>query len=86
MSDDQPEPDLDALESVTEISISVGRKKQLDQYEPINEQNTLTLEFGEGETPEEKQAAIEAAEQYAWNQTDRGLMQRFEEHLRQDDG
>lgn len=79
-----PEVDVGALEHVTEVSISAGRKKQLDQYEPINEQATFTLEFPDGMTIEEKKTAIENAEQAAWAQTERGIVRRYEEYVRDD--
>jgi len=84
MSDELPEVDADALDHVTEVSLSSGRKRQLEQYEPINEQATLTLEFPDGASNEEKAAAIEAAQQAARDQCERGLMRRYEEHIRED--
>jgi len=84
MSEDLPDVDADALDHVTEASVSAGRKKQLDQYEPINEQATLTLEFPEGTSNQEKADAIEAAQQAARDQCERGVMRRYEEYVRED--
>lgn len=70
---------------VTEVQVSAGRKKQLDQYEPINEQVTFTLEFPDGQTAEEKQELVEEAADEAWDEADRGVMQRVEAQLQKDE-
>ena len=58
---------------VTEVSVSAGRKRQLDQYEPINEQVTLTAEVPEGEDSE---AVAKELEDMAWDLAERGVMER----------
>lgn len=78
------EVDPAALEAVTEVSVSTGRKVQLEQFEPINEQVTMQVEFSDENTPEEKLAAIEAAEQAAWAAAERGLARRYEEQVREE--
>lgn len=75
----------DPFEHVTEAQITAGRKVQLQQYEPIDERASLTVEFPEGATPEEKRALLDAVEEAAWEQCEQGVMRRFEEHLRSDD-
>lgn len=72
MSDD---PDFD----VTEVSVSAGRKVQLDQYEPINEQATVTADVPDGEDPED---IMEKIRELAWDECERGVMKRYEEHVR----
>jgi hypothetical protein len=81
---DSPKIDAASLEHVSEVSVSTGRKRQLEQYEPINEQVTLTLEFSDEIPAEEKKAAIEVAEEAAWDQCEGGVMRRYEEHIREE--
>jgi hypothetical protein len=53
-----------------------------EQYEPINEQVTLTAEV----LPEaDVEAAVEELEERAWDAAERGVMRRYEENVRKDD-
>lgn len=72
-----------ALTDATEASVSAGRKKQLDQYEPINEQVTITVDL-EGLTNEEKAIALEEAREVAWDECERGVQRRYEEYVREE--
>lgn len=67
--------------NVTEVTVSAGRKKQLDQYEPIDERATFTAELQEGDD------AVEVAEylrELAWAECEEGVQQRYEEYVRED--
>lgn len=81
---DAPEVDPEALEHVTEASISAGRKKQLEQYEPINEQATLTVEFPDGASGEEKKQILAEVSEAAWAQCERDVQLRYEQHTKKE--
>lgn len=74
----------DPLKYVTEASVSCGRKKQLDQYEPINEQVTLTLEFPDDMSADEKRALLNDAEDEAWDEAEQGVADRYEAYVREE--
>lgn len=82
MGDEEP---ADVLEWVEEVSVSAGRKMQLERYEPINEQVTYQLEFPDGQTVEEKAELIEEAQADARDRCERALIRRYEENVRADD-
>lgn len=67
---------------IKEISVSCGRKKQLDQYEPINEQVTVDAEVP---ADADIESIVEDLEEEVWDAVDRGVMRRFEEEVRKDD-
>lgn len=81
-------------ETVTEVQVSAGRKMQLEQYEPINEQVTLTAEKPseivgiDSDSTIARETFDEWLEQLAdlaWDSAERGLMRRYEENVREDD-
>jgi hypothetical protein len=72
------------LEHVTEVSVSAGRKKMLEKYEPIDTSTELTLSFSADTSAEEKVEAIADAEKAAWEATERSLTQRYEEYVREE--
>lgn len=74
----------DALEHASEVSVTAGRKKQLERYEPIDERVTLTVDLTDADSVEEKRKLIEDIEQEAWDQCERGLMGRYEDHVREE--
>jgi hypothetical protein len=84
MGKNEREVDPAALEHVKEASISAGRKCQLEKYEPINEQATLTVEFPDDATVSEKKAMLEDAAGAAWDQCERDVQLRYEQHVKQE--
>ena len=66
---------------VTEVSVSCGRKRQLDQYEPINEQATFTAEVAADEDPAE---VAEKLREMAWAECEEGVQRRYEEYVREE--
>lgn len=67
---------------VTEVTVSAGVKKQLEQYEPINEQVTLTAEVSLA-SEDDVAAVVEDLEGTAYTLAERGVMNRYEEHVRE---
>lgn len=66
---------------VTEVTVSAGRKKQLDQYEPIDERATFTAEVGDDEDPED---VAEQLREMAWDECEAGVQRRYEEYVREE--
>lgn len=79
-----PEVDPADLQHLTEASISAGRKKQLEQYEPINEQATLTVDLPEGASGEEKKQILAEVSEAAWAQCERDVQLRYEQHTKKE--
>lgn len=69
-------------ERITEVSVSANKKVQLEQYEPITEHVELTAEVREGDDPDE---IADGLEDQAWEQVERGVMERYETNVRKDD-
>lgn len=69
-------------ERITEVTVRANKKKQLAQYEPILEDVGLTAEVREGDDPGE---VLEALEDRAWEQVEKGVMERYETCVRKDD-
>lgn len=69
-------------ERVTEVTVSANKKVQLEQYEPITEHVEFTAEVRDGDDPDE---IAEALEDRAWEQVERGVMERYETNVRKDD-
>lgn len=74
--------DKELSDRITEVSVSASKKKQLEQYEPINEHVEFTAEVRDGDDPEE---VADALEDQAWEQVEQGVMERYETHVRKDD-
>ena len=72
----------EALDLVTEVTVSAAKKKQLDQYEPIEGYTAFTAEVPEGVDPEEVR---ETLNEIVWRDTEEAVMERFEKHVRKDD-
>jgi hypothetical protein len=83
MSDDTETNSV--YEHVTEVEISASRRVQLDQYEPIEESCTLTIELPDHLSEEERRSLVESTADEAWEEADRGVMKRYENHLRKED-
>lgn len=84
MTEEDYNIDDSALEHATEVTVSAGRKRQLEQFEPIDTNATITLEFPESASVEEKTEAIENAEEAAWETCERSLARRYEEYVREE--
>jgi hypothetical protein len=69
-------------ERIEQVSVSANKKVQLNQYEPILEDVTITAEVRDGDDVDELLAALEDR---AWEQVERGVMERYETHVRKDD-
>jgi hypothetical protein len=67
---------------ITQVSVSANKKVQLDRYEPILEDVTITAEVRDGDDTSE---VLDALEDQAWEQVERGVMERYETHVRKDD-
>lgn len=67
---------------ITEVSVSANKKKQLEQYEPIAEDVSLTAEVQEDDDAAE---VLDALEDQAWEQVEEGVMERYETHVRKED-
>ena len=67
---------------ITQVSVSANKKVQLDRYEPILEDVTITAEVRDGDDTSE---VLDALEDQAWEQVERGVMKRYETHVRKDD-
>lgn len=67
--------------NITEVTVSAGRKKQLDQYEPIDERATFTAEVEDDEDPVE---VAEYLRELAWAECEEGVQERYEEYVRED--
>lgn len=67
--------------NVTEVTVSCGRKRQLDQYEPIEEHATFTAEVVDGEDPE---VVAEQLREMAWDEVEQGVQRRYEEYVREE--
>ena len=67
---------------ITQVSVSANKKVQLDRYEPILEDVTITAEVRDGDDTSE---VLDALEDQAWEQVERGGMERYETHVRKDD-
>lgn len=67
---------------ITQVSVSANKKVQLDRYEPILEDVTITAEVRDGDDTSE---ILDALEDQAWEQVERGVMERYETHVRKDD-
>lgn len=78
---DKPSVHPQDLEHVTEVNVSAGVKRQLEQYEPINEQVTVTVDLTGADDAAEKLDRIEAGREAAWAEAERGVLTRYEEHL-----
>lgn len=74
--------DEELNERITTVSVSANKKVQLQQYEPITEHVELTAEVRDGDDADE---VLEALEDRAWEQVERGVMERYETHVRKDD-
>lgn len=69
-------------ERIEQVSVSANKKVQLDRYEPILEDVTITAEVRDGDDVDE---LLSALEDRAWEQVERGVMERYETHVRKDD-
>lgn len=67
---------------ISEVSVGASKKKQLEQYEPIEEFAEYTAEVREGDDPGE---VADALEDRVWEQVEEGVMERYETHVRKDD-
>jgi len=75
---------MNVTEHITEVSVSAGRKRQLEQYEPINEQTTITADVPDGLSEAELDEFMEALSVKAREQCEQGITRRFEEHVREE--
>lgn len=69
-------------EHITEVTVRANKKLQLEKYQPILEDVTITAEVRDGDDVDELLAALEDR---AWEQVERGVMERYETHVRKDD-
>ena len=69
----------DALEEVTEVTVSASEKKQLDQYEPATAHVEYTASVGEDQDPV---ALREELSQQAEEDAKRAILRRWEEYVR----
>lgn len=69
-------------ERITQVSVSASKKVQLQQYQPIEENAQLTAEIRDGDDVDD---LLSALEDRAWEQVERGVMERYETHVRKDD-
>ena len=72
----------EALDQVTEVSVSASEKKQLDQYEPAEATVKLTAEVQDDMDPVELE---EELSQVAQDRAKRDVLRRWESYLRQSD-
>jgi len=72
---------MDVTDHVTEVSVSAGRKVQLERYEPIEEYATVTVEVPDDLGGAELSAFMESVADLAWDECERGLMKRREQHI-----
>jgi len=86
------EVELDDGETVTvretqdEISASAGRKLQLDEFEPINSQITVTASKPEQgfASRDDHDEWVEAQARYARVAAERDVMRRYEQYVREE--
>lgn len=71
-----------ALEHVTEIEVSAGEKRMLEQYEPAEAHVTYTAAVPDGVDPEAVQEALSSK---AASDAKRAVLRRWEEYLRKQD-
>lgn len=80
-------------ETITEVSVSASRKKQLEKYEPINEHVTLTAEKPSALVGIDSNTALcegefndwlEGLADIAWAEAERGVMDRYEQYVREE--
>jgi hypothetical protein len=72
----------EALDCVTEVTVSASKKKQLDQYEPIEGHSSFTATVPEGADPEEVE---EALNELVWDAVEENVMERWERYVRKSD-
>lgn len=76
---------VNVLEHTDEFSVSAGRKLQLDQYEPINEQATLDGTIPDvAMTAEQRLAFIMESARAARDICETQIMRRYEEYVREE--
>ena len=69
----------DALEEVTEVTVSASEKKQLDDFEPAEAYVSYTASVGESQDPT---ALREELSQQAEEDAKRAILRRWEEYVR----
>lgn len=78
------EGEVNVLDHLTEVTVSAGRKRQLEQFEPIDERATATVSLPETLSAEERVRAVERLAQFVWDEAERGVATRFEQHVRKE--
>jgi hypothetical protein len=94
MTDDLPDErtvttsdgdEVTVRETVDAVEVSASRRKQLDQYEPIEELALLKATKPDAGLPaEEFDAWLESLADIAWAEAERGVMARWEQYVREE--
>ncbi len=67
---------------ITEIEATYGRKVQLERFEPVEYQETVTAVLDEGDDPEE---VSEELQRIVRDNVERGVLNRIMVHKMEDD-
>lgn len=73
----------EALDSVTEITVTASETRQISQYEPSESEVSLTATVGDDVDVDALQKALS---QEARERAEREIMHRIEEHIKQEAG
>lgn len=73
---------MNVREHVTEVTVSAGKKVQLEKFEPIDERATVTAEVPDGLSDDEFTEFVEELRALAWDEAETGVATRYEAHVR----